>query len=108
MDKQLTDAELSLAVAKVIWPEYLWGTETRWGEVSVVATTKDFPAYRMPCKRFDYRTDDALGKMAVWASCNENADISKFEEDWLQHALSGNDPHRTLAELVREIGGSNE
>ena len=93
----MNDAELSLAVAKILWPEYEWFKSNVRG------------AYRKSGMiiRFTHTTDDALGKMCKWLA-KDNAGIDDYEE-WLAKALSladmlGEDnPHRAIAEAIVEV-----
>jgi len=98
-------AELSLAVARIMWPEYEWALGANWAMRRTVASdrrpltdTSGDPYYIV----FDYRTDDAGFKMAVWLANNEEPD--SWEIGWLRDALEQDNPHRALAEAVKEIG----
>ena len=96
-EAKASDRELSLAVAKILWPEYAWKNEG-----GMVYRREILPDIGMMAIhiQFDYRTDDALGKMVV-----ELAKRSKVGENFVAifAGLIGEDPHRALAEKLLEV-----
>ena len=100
----MTDAELSLAVAMIMWSEYV--CVSKGGYVSI--QYHDGTEYTI----FYHTTDDALGKMAVWLAkkCGDEkyTSVIAAKTDWavLTYLLQSENPHRELAEAIVEVGGS--
>jgi len=83
-------AELSLAVARIMWPEYVW---------EIHSSCRAFkPGCYDRSMYFDYRTDDAGFKMAVWLAKQHNPPMP------VDGYLCLDNPHRALAEAIKELG----
>ena len=87
MSNKITDAELSLAVARIMWSEHEWV----WLNDEVGAV------YDGASSSFRYTTDDALGKMCVWL-----ANRREFWEGEVGYLLKEDNPHRAIAEAIVE------
>jgi len=92
-------AELSLAVARIMWPELPWRTHVGSQVIATEFTGMDWDKILMV---FDYRTDASGFKMAVWLANSEEPD--SWEIGWFRGALEQDNPHRALAEAIKEIG----
>ena len=101
----LTDAELSLAVARILWPEYEWED---WTSSACGFLENDC------MEQFDHTTDAALGKMCVWyttgnldltncKSIPESAEMVSYRKYRLFDALLEDNPHRAIAEAIVEV-----
>ena len=96
----MNDAELSLAVAKIMWPEYEW----HGANVKAYPCTKG--AFRFSGKvpfadiEFYHTTDDALGKMCVWLAQHENGGSDADESSICLRDIN---PHRAIAEAIVEV-----
>ena len=98
--------ELSLAVARIMRPEYEWGDE---GLARFHCTgIEDVGSDLIIMHQFNHTTDDALGKMAVWLASYDGDKWIYYEHrgNTLKGMLQRNNPHRALAEAIVEIGGS--
>ena len=94
----MDDAELSLTVAKIMWPDDTW---MAYGDHA-----------RRECDGwlFDHTTDDALGKMCVWFT--KHLFCQEYEDDYelfralarVAACLRWNSPHRAIAEEIVETG----
>jgi hypothetical protein len=95
---KLSDAELSLKVAKIMWPECEWRP---WESKGCAVT-----GYDIPLRRFKHITDDALGKMCVWLANHLDSNLFEVSEDdtIIQFALLNKNPHRAIAEAIVEAG----
>lgn len=99
---KVSDRKLSLAVAKIMWPEYEW--VNRCGNICY------FPEdNRLDWIVFDHTTDDALGKMCVWLTAylykqeyEENIDLFKALARIADY-LRRNNRHREMAEAIRGL-----
>ena len=93
----MKDSELSLAVARIMWPEHEWEIKGK--------LVGAFGPYL-----FDHTTDDALGKMCVWlAKYAERefgntigAELASAIIDAITTSLCADNPHRALAEAIVE------
>ena len=89
---ELTDAELSLAVVKIVRSEYKWEID----KYSQVVTSRGQPLFF-----FKHTADDALGQMCIWYSTS----ILTYDEAMeFTEMLMGDNPHREIAEAVVDIG----
>ena len=95
MSEAMNDAELSLKVAQIMFPDCKW---EEYGGAAHSFNSKD--------PFFNVFTDDALGKMCVWlAHARYNAGKSKSKScaDILMAAIMHSDnPHRAIAEAIVE------
>ena len=87
-----SDAELSLAVARIMWPEYEWET---WPDCAM--GFQDLDGDNRCMADFDHTTDDALGKMYRYAATMTNITALR-----LILVFNKNDEHRELAEAIVE------
>lgn len=90
----MTNAELSLAVAKIMNLRYISHTQL----------CREYINNGLPCEcggamNFNHTTDDALGKMALW--CRSNLDLVPCAT-LLGKALDAKNPHRAIAEAIVE------
>lgn len=89
----LTDAELSLAVAQIMWPMHFWKISN--SKLTVYAADVESPR-----SSFTHTTDDALGKMCVWLANNRDwlltNDLGILIEDNIDN------PHRAIAAAILE------
>ena len=104
---KLSDAGLSLAVAKIMWPEY-----HEW--IIDKGHVKGLRGYcggehRVPVyDDFNHTTDDAGFKMCVWLAGRLHRDHgARIAEDVLFQCVRGigerdPDPHRAIAEAIVE------
>ena len=96
----MNDAELGLAVAKIMWPDEEWSISG--GEVC--ANHKEKGGWW----KFNHTTDDALGKMCVWLAKLPRNTIATFDRgktslDYgIYHCLAADNPHRAIAEAIVE------
>ena len=90
---KLTDAELSLAVAMILWPEYKWLTTKHHGAALRMGQCVELG---VP-SNFNHTTDDALGKMCKWLANSSPA--AKYR---LCHYLIYDNPNRVIAEAIVE------
>ena len=95
----MNDAELSLAVARIMWPEYEWESWTLLADKSE-ATARTTLECAMKehgkTRTFDHTTDDALGKMCVFGAKHKpmiNVQVILWQSD---------NPHRSIAEAIVE------
>ncbi|MCK5132733.1 MAG: hypothetical protein KAR40_11345 [Candidatus Sabulitectum sp.] len=102
MDK-LSDAELSLAVARIMVPDFNW--KISLGEA--VAPEHEISGREIYRLSFDCTTDDALGKMCVWLALEQTrvryVDDPIREFAWrIEGLLASGSPHRAIAEAIVE------
>jgi len=107
----MNDAELSLEVARIMNPEYEWKVyrvlvRGLWRGQWRCSNTRN--------THFDYTTDDAGMKMAVWLSnkresLQHDMSIEEIVDDLMTPSIYSimlsDNPHRALAEAIVEIGG---
>ncbi|MES0445053.1 MAG: hypothetical protein ABUJ92_00770 [Desulfobacterales bacterium] len=98
-ETKLTDAELSLKVARITRPDISWFVNN-----GVV-----FSARNGVVTDFDYTTDDALGKMCVWLakywlSIIDVDDNACWKMNEIPDFLVDDNPNRALAEAIVSIG----
>jgi len=95
----MNDSELSLAVARIMWPE----REPFLTEPSAYKSVWVDAGIGF----FDHTTDDALGKMCVWLARKECGDLEGTQEginiyngmlDW----MASDNPYRAIAEAILE------
>ena len=91
----LADSELSLMVARIMWPEYEWKSDSGSGATQV---SKEYGVVTHDCESFDHTTDDALGKMCVWLG------KETYVDDDVHWMLRGDNPNRAIAEAIVEVG----
>lgn len=117
---KMNDAELSLAVARIMWPEYKWKMVDPTSPTDYIIGVKEGE----PVRRWRYTDDDTGMKMCIWLRnayerlIDECAPGGSAMIHHLNHAptmglriynaLGSKDPHREIAEAIREIGGSDE
>jgi len=93
----MTAAELSLAVARIMYPEYEWKMPYKDGDCIASGRTMD----GIMCKSFDYKDKDCAWDMAVWLANNK---LHK-ETACLDIYVCQKDPQHALAMAILEIGG---
>jgi len=86
----MNDAELSLAVAKIMWPKYEWVLDP--DDSSQVKHKTNGGWWHI----FSITTDDALGKMCVRLAVDDMA------KDYLEDYLRRDHHHRRVAEAIVE------
>jgi len=84
---EMTDAWLSLVVARIMYPEYEWVV---WGGVAVSDDDG---------MEFSYTDKDCAWDMAVWLANNHHGG-----RDWLQMLFQKETPQHALAMAIKEIG----
>lgn len=95
----MKDAELSLAVAKIMWPESFW-------QINDGKTHAFTMSGGLCVVKFDHTTDDSLGKMCVWLGKLPRSTIATFDRGMtsldygLYHVLAADNPHRSIAEAI--------
>ena len=99
----MDDKQLSLAVAKVMWPEIDW----HHNGFGVLAHKGDGVTHR-----FDHTTDNALGKMCIWLASNEEYQCSStvggpmaIRTPMIDDLLTSDNPHDAIAQEIVRIGG---
>lgn len=99
---KMSDAELSLAVAKIMWPEY------EWESTGTIEDAEDAFAYEhdVCVKGFNYTEDDAGMKMCVWLAKKVHCKANKLARyGWgtdIESLLISDSPHRAIAEAIIE------
>ena len=86
----MKDAELSLAVAKIMWPEYEWCADDNEAMYMV----------RGFITKFNHTTDDALGKMCLFVA--QKFASPESTPDTFVGVLNCDTPHRAIAEAIVE------
>jgi len=93
----MMDTELSLAVAKIMRPEYEWRMPE---EYDIYCIGEKFINGKLAStEHFLHTTDDALGKMCVWLAHNKPMCSDEY---LMQLLLRDNNPHRAIAEAILE------
>ena len=104
---KLSDSELSLAVAKILWPKYSFRRHSlskKDGSVFLHGLHATEPNMHRSIG-FTHTTDDALGKMCVWLANNHGYvghNATKFTYLKVGNALTSSDPNRAIAEAILE------
>ena len=88
----MNDAELSLAVAMIMWPDEDWHQDP----VDCGAVCAKF--------FFTHTTDDALGKMCVWLAHHYWGNAVENGARLIFDYLLSDNPHRAIAEAIVEVG----
>jgi len=90
----MNDAELSLAVARIMWPDYEW---EHLQDAEMIAYLDHFTLVS-----FNHTTDDALGKMCVWLANNMEEQYIEVIGAELYIMVTSSNPHRAIAEAIVE------
>lgn len=98
--EEMTNAEISLAVARLIWPNQTWELIIDDDESAYCFDRKgDDPPW------FWYKNEQALASMAVWFASQK----TPYDTATILHAaLLSSDPNLALAELIIESGYKDE
>jgi len=91
----MTDAWLSLVVARIMYPEYEWVV---WGGVAVSDNDG---------MEFSYTDKDCAWDMAVWLANQDNDDIGSYPSLIMSEIITEENPQHALAMAIKEIGGLN-
>lgn len=99
----MTDAEISLAVARIMYPEHGWGLDG-----VVYREDEDGLLYF-----FDYRSKDKAFGMAVWLAKQYHSGAhpvgnlrynAKINSSRFRSMFETKDPQRALADAIMEVG----
>lgn len=102
----MNDAELSLAVARIIEPEYEWlllhGSSAAHRKVTLDNEVAD--TYY---EKFSYKKDGCAFKMCVWLAKKMNRAGETCEYCDVEQMLTEGNPHRAIAEAIVEVSNDH-
>jgi len=92
---EMTDAKLSLSVARIMYPEYEWKMPYKDGDCIVSGRAMG----GIMCKSFDYQAESCAFNMSLWLANNK---LHK-ETACLDIYVCQRDPQHALAMAILEI-----
>jgi len=95
----MIEAELSLTVARIMYPEYEWKMSCKDGDCIVSGRAMD----GIMCKSFDYKNKACAFDMAVWLAINATLSTQKS----MPYLLRMDNAIFQLAMAIKKVGESN-
>jgi len=96
----MTDVELNLKVARIMYPEYEWHSLDGMDIVQGTSRT-------LPKKHFIYSNQGYAFDMAVWLANQDDADVGSYPSLIMAEIIKEENPQHALAMAIKEIGESN-
>jgi len=98
---EMTEAELSLAVARIMYPEYEW--KMRYKDGDCIVSGRAMGGIR--CKSFDYQSKGCSWDMAVWLANQDNSDIGSYPSLIMSEIITEENSQHAMAMAILELGG---